>query len=91
MVTTDPREVRKIMEEGRETMIGHPKNRHTFAPDHEIFYEEMALQAVAETLLKIVRLIAKDAGNKKLIWRVLPEVVETKGITDKLYMRYAFY
>lgn len=72
-------------------MIGTPRDRHTFAPDHEVFYEEMSLQAVPEILLKIVRLIAKDAGSRKLIWRVLPEVMETKGITDKLYMRYAFY
>lgn len=90
-LTIDPGCVRQIMEEGRKAIVGDPRDRHTFSPDHQVFYEEISLQAQPDTLLKITRLIVKDAGDKKLVWRVPPEIEYTKGITCKLYMRYAFY
>ncbi len=90
-LTIDSSRVRQIMEEGRFAAVGDRRDRHTFSPEHQVFYEEMSVQARPEILLKIVRLLAKDGGNRNLIWRVLPEIDETKGITYKLYMRYAFY
>lgn len=83
--------VREFMESGRKWEIGEPRDKHSLENGDIVFYELMSVKAMPDILWKIVKLIMRDAGNKSLVWRVVPNIEHSyEEYMSRLYMRYAF-